>query len=110
MKLRKLLPTCFLAFGLSLTIAACDGGDEGTTSDSNAETSGAEEGNMDVDCATFCTSFVDLCIQTGASTEFETNDVCLEACAAWDQAGINCRNEQIVAGACEQAGDMSTSC
>ncbi len=116
MKLRKLLP-CFLALGLSVSLAACDDGDDGgDTTDSNAEDNNQEEettaeaGDEDVDCATFCTNFVDLCIQTGNSTEFETNDQCLEACMAWDQAGTNCRNDQIIAGACGEAGNMGSTC
>jgi hypothetical protein len=120
MKLLKLLPTCFLALGLSLSIAACDDGDDGdnadtnndSTTDNNTEETGDNEttGADDVVCATLCTNFVDLCIQTAMSTEFETYDECDAACQAWDQAGINCRNEQIIAGACDQAGNMGSTC
>lgn len=118
MKLLKLLPTCFLALGLSLSIAACDDGDDGETTDTNAndsttannEDETTAEGGMDVECSTFCTNYVDLCAQTGKSTEFELNDDCLAACEAWDQAGINCRNEQIIADACDQAGNMGSTC
>ena len=116
MKLRKLLP-CFLALGLSMSVAGCDDGGDGETSDSNADNNDNNEeetttdgGSLDVDCGTFCTSWVDLCLQTEKSTEWETNDECLAACGAWDQAGINCRNEQFAADACDQAGDMGSTC
>jgi hypothetical protein len=116
MKLSKLFTTCTMALCLALPMTACDSGDDegdsssdsaGDNADENAdETTGAE----DVSCDAFCTSFVDLCIQTGESTEFETNDQCLEACGAWDQAGINCRHTQIADGMCSEAGNMGTAC
>jgi hypothetical protein len=120
MQLSKLLSTCVLVLGISLPLAACDDGDEGETADTNAEgtdtnneTTGNDtesEGGMDIECSVFCTGFVDMCIQTGNSTEFQTNDECLAACMAWDQAGVNCRYEQIIGGACDQAGNMGSAC
>lgn len=117
MKIRNIL---ILALSLTLPLAACDSGDDGDSSDSNAEsnessndTTGedtSDSGAADVDCQTFCTSYVDLCLQTGKSTEFELFDDCNAACAAWDQAGVNCRNEQIIADACDQAGNMGSTC
>lgn len=117
MKLPQLLH-CVLAFGLCVSITACDdGGDGDTSSDSNADadttadtTAGETTGANDIDCQVMCQSFVDLCIQTNKSTEFETNEECVTACGAWDQAGINCRYEQMVGDACDQAGNMGSSC
>lgn len=117
MKLSKLFSTCILAIGFSLPLAACDDGGDGDTADTSAEadtTAGTDGGTTgetnDVDCSTFCTSFIDMCVQSGKSSEYETNDICLEACGTWDQAAINCRFEQIGADACDQAGEMGTAC
>ena len=60
-------------------------------------------------CAEFCEAYVTQCIQQQGSTEFQTNDQCLEACAMWDQAGVNCRFEQIP-DACAEAGNQGMSC
>jgi hypothetical protein len=127
MNIRNIL--CFLALGLTLPLAACDSGDDGdtTSSDSNAESNDTtddttddtsdtsedetgEDTNPDVSCSIFCINFVEQCVLTGKSSEFELNDDCVAACAEWDQAGINCRNEQIFADACDQAGDMGSAC
>lgn len=120
MKLSKLFTICILALGLSLPLAACDSGDDGDTADTKAEDSngapteetGEEDTDApaDVDCSTFCTSYVDLCLQTGKSDEFETNDDCLAACDAWDAAGVTCRAGQIAADACDQAGNTGSAC
>lgn len=98
---------------LSLT-SACDDGDDGTdeaadTNTDNADTT-TDTGAMDVTCDVFCEAYITQCLQGGTSTEFETNDLCLTACAAWDQTGVNCRNEQIGAGMCDQAGNMGSTC
>lgn len=134
MNIRNIL--CFLALGLTLPLAACDDGDNGdtTSSDSNAESNDTNddtneetgddsnddandddeedtsEPSPDVSCSTFCTNYVELCLQTGKSSEFELNDDCVDACDAWDQAGVNCRNEQILDDACDQAGNAGSAC
>jgi hypothetical protein len=99
---------------LPLTLA-CDDGDDGSDeaadTNDNAEADTTDEGpSDDVTCEVYCEAFITQCLQTGESMEFETNDACLAACGAWDQAGINCRNQQIGAGMCDQAGDMGSSC
>ncbi|MFV8751561.1 hypothetical protein ACNOYE_13540 [Nannocystaceae bacterium ST9] len=101
-----------LVLGLSLTTACDDGDDEGTdeaADNGDGDTTG-DTASEDVTCDVFCEAYITQCLQTGESTEFETNDLCLAACGAWDQAGINCRNEQIGAGACDQAGNMGSAC
>jgi hypothetical protein len=113
--------TALFASLLSLSlITGCDGGDDGTDeaadNDNGDDTTGDTTGDTGTDtaedttCPLFCESFITNCLQTGESTEFETNDACLAACGAWDQAGINCRNEQIGAGMCAEAGDMGSTC
>ncbi len=101
-----------LLLALSLSpIAACDSGDDGSdeAADTKADTT-SDSGANDVTCDVFCESYITNCLQAGKSTEFETNDLCLAACGAWDQAGINCRNEQIGADMCDQAGNMGSAC
>lgn len=98
-----------LVLGLSLT--ACDGDDGGTTDEAaDADTTTESDTAEDVTCDVFCEAFITQCLQAGKSTEFETNDLCLAACGTWDQAGVNCRNQQIGADACDQAGNMGTAC
>lgn len=97
---------------LPLTLACDDGDDSGDeAADTNTTSEDTTDGpSSDVTCEVFCETFITQCLQTGESTEYETNDACLAACGAWDQAGINCRNQQIGAGMCDQAGDMSSAC
>lgn len=107
--------TALFALTLCLTSSlACDDGDDSTDeaadTNSNGDGDTTEGPSDDVTCEVFCEAFITQCLQTGESMEFETNDLCLEACATWDQAGINCRNEQIGAGMCTEAGNMGTSC
>lgn len=117
MKLCKLLSTSLMALCLALPMTACDGDDDGgdEAADSNGDTNADENGDttdggtMDITCDVFCEAYVTQCLQAGLSTEFETNDLCLEACNAWDQAGTNCRFEQIP-DACDQAGNMGDAC
>jgi hypothetical protein len=116
MKFTNTFSTALFASFLGLSfITACDDGDEG---DDEAADNGDGDGTEaegtdtaeDVTCEVFCESFITQCLQAGESTEFETNDACLTACGAWDQAGINCRSEQIGAGMCDQAGNMGSTC
>jgi hypothetical protein len=97
---------------LPLTLA-CDDGDDGgdEAADANDNADADTEGpSDDVTCEVFCEAFITQCLQTGESTEFMTNDECLAACGGWDQAGTNCRNQQIGAGMCDQAGNMGSAC
>ena len=122
MNISKLLSTSLVALCLCLSMSACDGGDDegGDTADEgNAdETTGgngdgdgdADSGGEDITCSVYCVSFIEMCLQTGDSTEFETDAQCNEACAMWDQAGVNCRYEQIIDGACGEAGNMGSTC
>jgi hypothetical protein len=117
MRFPQAFSTTLFASLLSLSlITACDDGDDGTDEAAdNGDGDGTDGtdttgGGDDVTCAVFCESFITNCLQTGESTEFETNDLCLTACGAWDQAGINCRNEQIGAMMCAEAGNMGTTC
>ena len=117
MKLTEFLTTCTFALCFALPLTACDGGDddEETSSDTNAEnaddtTGGDGDTGMETDCSTYCVTYIEMCLQTGMSMEFETDALCNEACGAWDQAGIDCRYDQIVAGMCGEAGNMGSSC
>lgn len=115
MKFTHAFSTALFASLLSLSlITACDDGGDGTDEAADNgdgdDTTGGTDTAEDVTCDVFCESFITQCLQTGKSTEFETNDLCLTACGAWDQAGINCRNEQIGADKCDQAGNMGTTC
>ncbi len=115
MNFRKLLSTTFLALCFALPMAACDEGDDGddeaAENADNADNADTEDTNsQDYTCELFCEAFITNCLQTGDSTEFETNDACLAACGAWDQAGINCRYDQITADACGEAGNMGSTC
>lgn len=96
---------------LSLT-SACDDGDDGTdeAADTNTDETTGETGSADVTCDVFCEAYITQCLQMGTSMEFETNDLCLTACGAWDPAGVTCRNEQIGANMCDQAGNMGSTC
>jgi hypothetical protein len=97
---------------LSLITACDDGGDEGTdeAGDGDGDSTEGTDTAEDVTCDLFCESYISLCLQTGKSMEFETNELCLAACGSWDQAGINCRSEQIGADMCDQAGNMGSTC
>ncbi|GEM_PF-3940734 len=118
MNIRNIFSTCLFALALSLPMAGCDGDDDTDTStssddeaatDADADTDTSDDSNLDIECIVFCEAYVTQCIQGQMSEEFETNDLCLEACNAWDQAGINCRYGQIP-DACDQAGNMGSAC
>lgn len=108
--------TALFASLLSLSlISACDDGDdEGTdeAGDGDGDNTDGDETDTaeDVTCDVLCESFITQCLQTGDSTEFETSEACLTACGAWDQAGINCRSEQIGADMCGEAGNTGMTC
>lgn len=117
MQLTKLFTTCFLTACLSTIVLACGGDDGGTETtdptagDGDGDATGTSDTgpSTDIDCATFCVGYIELCLANGLSDEFPTNDACMTACEAWDQAGKNCRYEQIPA-ACDQAGNAGTTC
>lgn len=113
MTIRNLIKTSLFALALVAPLGACDSGDEdGTTGDENAETDTADETTTgepseDISCATFCVQYIEFgCI----GTEFQTDAECQEACMGWDQAGTNCRYQQMVDGMCDQAGNMGSAC
>jgi hypothetical protein len=121
MKLSKLFSITCLSLSLCFSLVACGGDDEGDTNadmstTDNNETTGDGDGDaetgpsMNIDCSVFCVTWIDMCAMTGMSTEWATSDECDAACQAWDQDGKNCRYQQIVDGACDQAGDMGTAC
>jgi hypothetical protein len=121
MKLSKLFTTSLIALCLSFPIAACDGDDDGDTTDTNATNNGdtTEDGateetgpSNDTTCAVFCVAYLQLCVESGMSTEFPNNDACDAACEMWDQDGKNCRYEQIsvVPPVCDQAGNTGDAC
>ena len=122
MKLSKLFTTSLIALCLSIPMAACDGDDGDTTetnasasnddtTDSGADTTEEETGpSDDTTCAVYCVGYLQICVESGMSMEFPNNDACNTACEAWDQAGKNCRYQQVIDGACDQAGNTGDAC
>lgn len=127
MKLSKLFTTCLIALCLSIPMAACDGDDDGDTTDTNAtsatgatSTGDTTEGGADTTeetgpsgdttCAIYCVGYIQFCAEPGLSTEFMSDMECNAACEMWDQAGKDCRYQQIIDGACDQAGNMGDAC
>ncbi|PRQ06218.1 hypothetical protein [Enhygromyxa salina] len=121
MKLSKLFTTSLIALCLSIPMAACDGGDDGDTTDTNAtnaEDDTTEDGateeetgpSGDTTCSVYCVAYIQFCAEPGLSTEFASDAECNAACEMWDQAGKDCRYQQIIDGACDQAGNMGSAC
>lgn len=116
MNIRNLIKTSLFALALAMPLGACDGGeddhgdeehDDHGDEEHDHETSEGESDGMDIDCATFCVQYIELgCI----GTEFATDADCQAACGDWDQAGVNCRYQQMVDGMCDQAGNMGDAC
>lgn len=116
MKFHAFSTALFASLVCLSSTSACDDGDDGTdeaadtNTDADTTDTTGDTGTTDVTCEVFCESYITQCLQAGKSTEFETNDLCIAACGAWDAAGVNCRNEQIGADMCAEAGNMGTTC
>ncbi|KIG12090.1 hypothetical protein DB30_02035 [Enhygromyxa salina] len=101
-------------------MAACDGGDDGDTTDTNATDPGdtTDDGateeetgpSSDTTCAVYCVGFIQFCAENGMSTEFASDAECNTACEMWDQDGKDCRYQQVIDGNCDQAGNLGTTC
>ena len=112
MNIFKLISTTLLTLTLVAPLSACDGDDEESTETAvettAEETTGDSGPSEDITCAIFCVEYITSCL--GTEGGFETDMQCQEACADWDQAGANCRYEQMVGGMCDMAGDTTDAC
>jgi len=113
MNIFKLISTTLLTLTLVAPLSACDGDDEESTetaaeAEAGNETTEDSGPSEDIACATFCVEYIESCL--GTEGGFETDMQCQDACAGWDQAGTNCRYEQMVGGMCDMAGDTTDAC
>lgn len=123
MKLSNLLSTCLLSLTFALPMIACGGDDGGTTNadtdpsgDGDGDTTGDGDGDSetgpsgDTTCAIYCVAYIEVCAANGLNDEFASDAECNAACEMWDQAGKDCRYQQIQDGACDQAANAGTAC
>jgi hypothetical protein len=124
MKLSKRFISSLIVLCLSIPVAACDGDDDAgdTTDDNTTSTKEADTGDDSADtteetgpsedttCAVFCVGYLQICVESGMSMEFPTDPDCNAACEMWDQDGKNCRYQQVIDGACDQAGNAGDAC
>jgi hypothetical protein len=125
MKLSKFIFPSVLTICIAAPVVACSGddGDSETNADTNGDgdgdgdTNGDGDGDAettgpsdDIDCQTYCVAYIDICAANGLNDEFASDAECNEACEMWDQAGKNCRYDQINMGACDQAANAGTAC
>ena len=125
MKLRNFVTTALLALTMSVSLAACDSGDDGGSDEASDNADNADNDDSsanppsDDECSTFCVAYVEICLNNGTDTTYPDNDTCFDTCKSEMVSGSDgdttgnspqCRFTMIQNQMCEEAGANTTMC